>query len=852
MRKIALSVLAVLMSYFVFGQATVYTEAPPFDNGTSSNRAPNGTSAHAFMRGCVLVLQSELTGIAANSTLTSFGFTMNTGTNLTAVTGNFTLYLENSPDVAFSKSTTFATAIAPMTSVYASVMTIPTTASSTSVTVTLSTPFTYTGGALYVAYDWASAGPFDLTAAVYRCNYQGLTIGAATGASGSAAPATLGTTNFRPCFLFGVANTYSNDVQVLGTEALGRVANVLGTAQNVKAVIKNGSNTTLTNIGVNLNITGANPFLNTQNISSLASGAVTTVTFTTYTPTSPGLSSMSVTVSSDQNNANNLSTYSQSVTCSDWSQIPATGVYNNGGIGFPTGTGIIANYFLNPVTSTLTALAAAISTAASVPGSVGYGVLLSSTGAIIATTNTITLTSAMMGIWVTYNFALPQNLSPNTAYYFGFAQTTAAVFAMATISSPYVPANIYYSTTLTGGAMAVQNQNLGYLGIDAVFGHTANITVASTPTSMCLGGCATINALGTTNYTWSIGSTSVGITVCPTVTTTYSVIGTNTFGCNSSAAITLTVNPIPTISAASNNATVCLGKTVTLTASGGSTYSWNLGPTTVTISDSPAATTVYTVTGTSAAGCSNTGTVEVVVNSFTPGITSPTAICMGEQINIVSTGGTGNTYTWSTNFNGFPNILITPTITSGYTVTTIGANGCTGSNATTVTVNPNPTITATAQRTLMCKGETNTLTALGAVTYSWTNLSGNPTVVITPSSNITYNYNVTGTNTAGCTNSAVVNVKVSACTGLSELNGSSSFHVNIFPNPAAGLFNVEIVNGETINSIEIYNTLGALVLKPAASLAEFKVDLQQEPNGMYFMHINRLNSSPYVFRIIKQ
>lgn len=373
------------------------------------------------MRACALVLQSELTGIVPNSTITSFGFTLNTGTNLTAVAGNFTLYLENTNDVAYTKSATYATAITGMTQVYGSVMTVPTTATSSSITITLSTPFTYTGGALYVAYDWASTGPFDLTAAVYRCNYLGLVGGCATGASSSSAPATLGSTNFRPCFLFGVANTFTNDIQLLGTEAPGRVATILNTPHVIKTIVKNGSNMTQNNIAVNLNVGGANPFTNTQTIPTLTSGAVTTVTFAPFNPMIPGANTISVSVASDQNNTNNQNTYSQSVTCSEWAQNPATGSYTNE-VGFGVGSGIIASSFLNPVTSTLTGLRCAISTNTPSIGNQTWGVLLNATGGVIAATNTITISNAMLGTFQTLSFASAQNLTAATPYYFGFAQ----------------------------------------------------------------------------------------------------------------------------------------------------------------------------------------------------------------------------------------------------------------------------------------------------------------------------------------------------------------------------------------------------------------------------------------------
>lgn len=850
MKKSTLLLFAFILALTgkIICQPTVYVEAPLYDNSTSPNRAPNGTVAHTNMRAVSLVLASELTGIAPNTTISAFGFTLNTGTNLNAVTGNFTLYLENTGDVTNTKSTTFATAITGMTSVYASVMTVPTTATSSSITVTLSTPFTYTGGGLYVAYDWNSSGPFDLTAAVYRCNSFGLVNGAMTAASNVSAPTTLVASSFRPCFLFGIANTYTNDIQIIGTEAMGRVANVLGTAQTIKAIVKNGSNMTQNNISVGLNITGANPYTSSQTIPSLASGGFTTVSFAGYVPTLNGLSNLTVNVGSDQNNNNNQATYSQSVSCNEWALNPASGNYTNS-VGWGTGSGIIACSYSNASTSTVTGLRCAIGTDVNTAGNQGWGVLLNSTGGIVASTNTITLTSAMYGTSQEFAFASPQALNAGATYYFGFAQPTgaAAYYPAGALTSTYVPQTIYFTTPLTGGAMTPLPQNLGYFRIEAILGHTANISIASTPTALCLGACATLSASGTTNYTWSTLSSSAGIAVCPTITTTYSVIGTNSAACNSSAAITLTVNNLPNLNAGSNFTAICLGGTVNVNASGAATYSWDTGQTTNTVVQSPTITTTYTVTGTSPAGCTIDKMVTVVVNSFTPTITSPTAVCSGEQATLSASGGLNNSYMWGT--YPFASITVTLLTTTDYSVTATGPNNCKGSNSVTVLVNPNPTLSIVASRKTICRGESSTFTVSGANTYSWS--VGNFTtavVSVTPNSSITYSYIANGLDNLGCRDSAMVIVKVNACIGIDEQNPESSFE--IYPNPNTGIFTIKTSSASEV-WIEIYDALGKQIKKELISLASVSVDISDQPKGVYFLRIIREGDPVRITRLVK-
>lgn len=328
MKRIYSAFIAMFVSFNLLNaQATLVVEAPLNNNSTSANRAPNGTSAHAYMRGCFLVLSSELSNIPPGTSISSFGYTLNSGTAGLSVTGNYSLYLQSTSDVTFQKSTTFATALSGMTQVYASVMTVPVSAVTTSVMVTLSTPFTYTGGGLYVAYDWYSGGPYSSTAAIYLCESVALPLpggGGASAASGASAPSTITPTNFRPSFLFGFNNPYSNDVQVIGIDAPGKVNNNFNTPHFISALVKNSSSVNLSNIPVTLTVSGANAFTNLQTIPSLTAGSSTLVTFAAFNPLLPGLNTISVTVPGDQNNSNNLSTYSQSVTCDQWAKNPAT------------------------------------------------------------------------------------------------------------------------------------------------------------------------------------------------------------------------------------------------------------------------------------------------------------------------------------------------------------------------------------------------------------------------------------------------------------------------------------------------------------------------------------------------
>ncbi len=158
--------------------------------------------------------------------------------------------------------------------------------------------------------------------------------------------------------------------------------------------------------------------------------------------------------------------------------------------------------------------------------------------------------------------------------------------------------------------------------------------------------------------------------------TTYTYLYTDTNGCATiSMPENITSNPTPVLNVTiSPTSTICAGNYLRLSGSGAKTYSWSGG-----ISNGlaflPASTTTYTVTGTSAEGCTATATQAITVNQL-PAI-SVTAfpssiVCEGSLVTLNATDA--SSYSWS---GGITNgVAFTPASTATYTVTGIDANGC--------------------------------------------------------------------------------------------------------------------------------------------------------------------------------
>jgi hypothetical protein len=143
------------------------------------------------------------------------------------------------------------------------------------------------------------------------------------------------------------------------------------------------------------------------------------------------------------------------------------------------------------------------------------------------------------------------------------------------------------------------------------------------------------------------------------------------------------VDPSPTVTV--NSATICQGSSTTLNASGATSYSWNTGATTFSVSVSPSATTVYTVSGTSA-NCTNIKTATVSVSPLPVlGVTANnTAVCQGQMVALTASGA--STYTWNPGNIAGSTANFIPSASTVYTVTGLSSAGCYANNSISIMV----------------------------------------------------------------------------------------------------------------------------------------------------------------------
>lgn len=269
-------------------------------------------------------------------------------------------------------------------------------------------------------------------------------------------------------------------------------------------------------------------------------------------------------------------------------------------------------------------------------------------------------------------------------------------------------------------------------------------------------------------------------------------------------------------------------------------------------------TQAFTVTdGTNTNSCMFTVTV---IDVITPNITCPGNVsqCSASVASISPVSILDNcpspivTYSLSGATTGTGTANASGTFSTGVTNVTYSAKDASGNTGTcsfSVTVNVSPTVTAVSNSVVICSGQTVSLTASGASSYTWNTAATTTVIAVSPS--VTTTYSVTGSSANNCTNTFAITQSVSACTSINESEINSST-INVFPNPNNGEFNVNLNSISENTIIEVYNAIGQLIVKQKANRLTNSLNLKNEVNGIYTIRIIENGEVIQKTNIIKQ
>jgi gliding motility-associated-like protein len=217
----------------------------------------------------------------------------------------------------------------------------------------------------------------------------------------------------------------------------------------------------------------------------------------------------------------------------------------------------------------------------------------------------------------------------------------------------------------------------------------------------------------------------------------------------------ITVHPLPDVEAGLDT-TLCFGQSVTLTATGAVSYSWDNGVVNG-VSFNPSSTIMYHVIGTDEYLCQNEDSVLVTYLLDIPPVVNAgpdQAICYTDSVTLQADGD-AILYLWNNEVeDGIP---FSPETTNNYVVIGYAANGCLEADTVEVVVNPLPVITANSVDDFICDGESTMLWGEGADTYIWDQGVTDSVEFIPAQTTI---YTVIGYDLNGCTDTTDIEVIV--------------------------------------------------------------------------------------------
>ncbi len=334
---------------------------------------------------------------------------------------------------------------------------------------------------------------------------------------------------------------------------------------------------------------------------------------------------------------------------------------------------------------------------------------------------------------------------------------TSTLQASGAVSYQWTYSNLYSQSNtalVTGNSNYIGLNNYIVTGTDAN-GCSRTSTVAlnvnpspnivlSGPSLVCPSASFSLIAFGASSYTWLPGNL-IGNTAVTSLTsnTTFTVLGTNAFGCSNSLIYPVTVgnNNQPAILAVASSSSACTNQPVNLSAMGATSYTWYPGSIIGQfITVSPTVTTNYTVTGLSTGNCAVAGNTYVSVFINPAPILSLTAssstLCAGSSATLTASGAT--TYSWFPLYSLGTTFVASPISSMIYTVNGTNASGCAGSQTLNLTVVNLPSVSISSFGNSICSGSSATLAAIGANTYLWSNGATSTSIVVTPTANTSY------------------------------------------------------------------------------------------------------------------
>ncbi|MBL7911977.1 MAG: T9SS type A sorting domain-containing protein [Bacteroidia bacterium] len=355
-----------------------------------------------------------------------------------------------------------------------------------------------------------------------------------------------------------------------------------------------------------------------------------------------------------------------------------------------------------------------------------------------------------------YDYNMPQYFAGyHCGYYLQNSVTNVYIGFRKVLTNDTIYGWLFLKTHVSAPVTSIGSDEIVSYG----FKHTLNSSsitpvFTNTATSICMGTSLPLTASPSGGAFFGPGVTGNTFNSTNTPPGTYTVY----YSKNCSAtALTLLVNPLPTVAFTNTFTSLCNGDSLVLAATPSGGIFGGLGVSGNTFHSSITGLGItpvnYFYTGSN--GCSNTTTLNLnVVTVPNLSISSTSSIsCSAQPVTLTATGASN--YTWSTGSTN-QSIVVMPTAFTVYSVSGSFASGnCpAGTTSFSLATDNNPTVTITGPNGPFCQYPTEcaTLTANGAANYLWLPSSTYSSTVYCP--NVTTTFTLVGTNANGCKDTA--------------------------------------------------------------------------------------------------
>lgn len=824
---------------------------PSIGSTSANTRCPGNTTRYQRTEYLITAAEIAASGFPSGYEVNSIGFLIGTA-GVGTQSGAFTVYLKNTPDATYTLGANWDVTGFTKVSDIAN-WTVPIAAGSYEVPFSGGSSFTYTGGGVYVAWEFSNPlGTLGTTALVALCNTT-LTNGLAGNRSNTALPTALTASPYRPATIFG-NNFYTDIIQVTNIYTSERTPVPFGTPTPIDVRVANVSASTAT-FNVILTVkdvaTSTTRFTNTQPVTVGASSAVV-VPFVGWSPTlleNVTISAATSTIAGENWNINNTLSIPGNVNDNLYSYSYSTAGASGFGFTYP-GTGVFANKFKMNNQGKVTGAKLLIADFAANAGNTTYAFVMNSAGVIVAQSADYVIVAGDYGTLKSFTFPTPPVFTDED-FYIGMAQTAGTVqwYPIGTIAETPQRAGKFYYGNIGGPLSELEASFNLKFGIEAIVAPNFSPPTITTVAASVIGSTtATVNGSAMAN------SSNVSVSFEYGLTTAYGSTATGTPATVSGTTVTTFLNNLTGLSPLTTYHYRAVG------VIGGVFKYYGADMTFTTTAPPPTVvTTAATAVGNTDAtlnGTVNANTASTTV-TFEWGLT----VAYGNTVNATPNTVTGSSVTpVSANITG-----LTINTTYHFRVKAVSAAGTTyGADKTFLTGCTVPaTPGAISGLTSVCQGVSGVVYSITPIanvdTYIWTLPTGATITAGTGTNSVTVSYaisatsgNITvkGSNACGDGNAASLAVTLNPAPVPALSTGPLSVcagTTGVIYTTAAGMTGYTwsisaggtITAGSTTNSITVsWNTVGPQTLSlnytngsgcAAASASVFNIAVVARP-----------------------